>query len=154
MSSKTAMEGVIRYALSLTMSTIGVWFSAGLFNATVLAPILGHDRAREMLLTPPYPLLIGWGLLVGYVAQIRWKRFCTPWVWVLPAIYLTLGIIAWLHTGYTFVDSVHHFFRRDCSPFCQDQYQRTCPLYSSLAFSLGLVLHKLRPSAADRAREG
>jgi hypothetical protein len=141
------LGGVGRYAFSLVLSTLGVWFSGGIFYATVLVPILGRDTANEMVLKPPYPLLIGIGLLIGHISRLRWRRLCTPWVWILPALYLLSGIISWLQTGYSLGDSIHHFFGRDCWPSCQDQYQFTCALYSSCAFSLGVVLHRLRGSS-------
>jgi hypothetical protein len=150
MSGKRILREVGRYAFSLVLSTLGVWVSGGIFSATVLVPVLGHDKATEMILRPPYPLLMGLGLLIGYISRLRWKGLCTPWVWVLPAVYLLSGIISWLHVGYSLRDAFHHFFGLDCWPFCQDQYQRTCPLYSSIAFCLGVVLHRLRGSWADQ----
>jgi hypothetical protein len=149
MSTHKPFAGVRRYAFSLVMSTLGVWFSGGIFTASVVVPILGRETAREMALRPPYPLLIGVGIITGYISTLRWRGLCTPWVWVLPAAYLISGMVSWLHTGYNLGDSLHHFFGRDCWPFCQDQYQWTCPLYSSLAFSLGVILPRLRGSSAD-----
>jgi hypothetical protein len=151
---KRVLSQLGRFAFSLVLSTLGVWFSVGVFSATVVIPILGHDTATQITSRPPYPLLIGLGLLIGYISRLRWGRLCTPWVWLLPTVYLLSGIISWLHVGYGLRDALHHFFGTDCWPFCQDQYQRTYPLYSSLAFSLGVILHRARKSSDHRTREG
>ena len=151
---RTVLARAGPWAFSLVMSTLGVWFSAGMFAATVLSPILGHEMAIEMGLKPYYPLLIVFGILIGHLAWLRWRRLCTPWVWVLPSVYLMSGIISWLHAGSSVADAVHHFFGKDCWPSCQDQYQKTCPLYSSLAYSVGVVLHRLRPSSTDDSAGG
>jgi len=150
-SARTLLTKVGRYALSLLLSTLGVWFSVGIFDATVVTPALGRDTAKEIALRPPYPLLIMIGLLIGHISWLRWKKLCTPWVWVLPAMYLAWGIISWSHT-YGVADTVHHFFGRDCWPGCQVQYQWSYPLYSSVSFSLGLILHRLKASVDDCER--
>jgi hypothetical protein len=148
MSVQRILVEVRRQAVSLVISTLGVWFSVGVFTVSVVVPILGRGAARELVLKPPYPLLIIGGVLIGYTSGLRWTRLCTPWAWVLPGAYLLLGIVSWLHTGYDFADSLQHFFGTGCWPSCQDQYQWTCPLYSSVAFSLGVILYKVRTSAA------
>lgn len=148
MSLQEALVQVKRHAFSLAISTLGVGFSVGVFNVTVVTPILGREAATELGLKPPYALLIVGGVLIGYCSRLRWGRLCTPWAWVLPAIYLVSGIMSWLHTGYSLADSLHHFFGTDCWPSCQDQYQRTCPLYSSVAFSIGMMLQMVRTRSA------
>ena len=147
MSARKALVEIGRHAFSLLISTLGVWFSSGLL-VVFLAPILGGETARGLALRPPYPLLVGVGIVTGYASELRWRRLFTPWVWILPALYLMSGIVTWLQTGYTLRDSVRHFIG-DCWPLCQDQYQWTCPLYSSLAFSLGVLLRKLRGPSVD-----
>src|SRR5947209_18446660 len=67
-SARTLLVQVGRYALSLLLSTLGVWFSVGIFDATVVTPALGRDTAKEIAVRPPYPLLIMIGLLIGHIS--------------------------------------------------------------------------------------
>jgi len=130
-----------------------VWFSVGVFANVVLLPLVGKSMARELALRPYYPLLIAFGVLTGYLAQLRWSRLCTPWVWVLPGAYLLFTMLSWAHAGYSLADTLEHFFSKSCWPSCEDQYVATWPLYSSVAYSLGIVLHRVRLLSQTGMRE-
>jgi hypothetical protein len=135
---------VTAYAFSLLTSTLGVWFVAGSFGAIVLKPILGSETVAALELKPYYPLFIIFGVLIGYVCKSRWAHLCTPWVWVMPLVYLIMGMASWLWAGSGVSAVGEHFLGRYCSPFCRDQYQRTVPVFSTIAFSLGVLGHRLR----------
>lgn len=132
------------YLFSLAASTVALWFSAGFFANTVIKRLWGHEVMVDLLLRPYYPLLIGFGILTGYLTRSRWKHLATPWVWILTGVYLLYGITSWLRVGYGLEDTLKHFFGRNCWPSCQDQYEWTLPFYGSLAYSLGVSMHKLR----------
>lgn len=132
-----AIRWVGIYVLNMTAATLGAWFAAKILGETLLSPIIGSKNLSAGSLEPPYPILIAFGVLVGYIGRIRWKGPQALWVWIPPAVYLGAGIALWLNTGFHVRDAFEHFFGLGCYPLCQDQYERTVPLYTSLAYSLG-----------------
>jgi hypothetical protein len=132
------------YIVNLISATLGVWFCAKVFGDLVLAPVVGKENVLAAGLKPPYPLHIAVGIVTGYVSRFRWKGSHALWVWVPPAIYLAAGIVVWLQAGFHIGDSLNHFFGLDCYPLCHDQYERTVPLYSTVAYALGALAHRKR----------
>jgi len=130
------------YIVNLISATLGVWFSAKIIGEMVLSPIIGRQNLLAAGLKPPYPILLTFAILTGYVSQVRWKGRQALWVWVLPTIYLLLAIVMWLRSGFSLADTLRHFFGLDCYPLCHDQYERTVPFYSTVAYSLGAFSYR------------
>jgi len=84
------------------------------------------------------------GIFLGYVSRFRWRGSHALWVWIPPAIYLAAGIVLWLQAGFHIGDSLRHFFGLDCYPLCQDQYERTVPLYTTVAYAIGSLAQQRR----------
>jgi hypothetical protein len=150
--SVTRWAGI--YVLNMIAATLGAWFAAKIFGETLLAPIVGSKNLSAGLLEPPYPILIAFGILAGYVSRIRWKGSQALWVWIPPAVYLGAGIVLWLRAGFHVGDAFDHFFGLGCYPLCEDQYERTVPLYTSLAYSLGAFSNQRRSRQRARRDDG
>lgn len=144
------LNWVGRYSVNLLASTLGVWFSAKILGEIFLAPVIGKQNLLLSMLKPPYPLLVVMGILVGYVSGIRWRSSHAFWVWIPPAAYLGMGIILWLHTGFHFYDALEHYFGLGCYPSCRDQYSRTVPFYTAVAYSFGAIMHRTHHDAAQK----
>jgi hypothetical protein len=129
------------FLLDLVSATLGVWFGAKALGDLVLVPIGGAGIVDWAILKPPYPLEIGIGILTGYISRIRWKGSQALWIWLPPTIYLAAGIILRVQLGFHLREAVVHFFRQDCYPLCDDQYERTVPLYTTIAYSLGALTY-------------
>jgi hypothetical protein len=149
--TKNRLLSVLRwisiYILNLIAATLGAWFAAKILGEGLLTPIIGSSNLTAGMLEPPYPILIAFGILAGYVGRIHWKGPQAFWVWVVPSIYLVSGIVLWLHSGFRIGDAFDHFFGLRCYPLCQDQYQRTVPVYTSLAYSLGAFSRREEPTS-------
>ncbi|MGH9500289.1 MAG: hypothetical protein ACRD3L_14200 [Terriglobales bacterium] len=133
--------------MNLIAATLGTWFAAKLFGETLLAPMIGKEDFVAYGLKPPYPLFVAFGILTGYIARIRWKGPQALWVWIPTAVYFASGLLVWLHTGFHIGDALNHFFGLECYPLCQDQYERTVPLYTSLAYSFGALSNHRRSAS-------
>jgi len=143
---------IVAYILNLFTATAGVWFSARILGEMTLVPLIGRKALLTLLFTPPYLMFIAVGVLTGYLSRFRWRGPQAEWVWVLPAIYLSIGILEWLKTGFSLTDSLTHFFGRECLSPCFDQRERTLPFYTTVAYGFGsLVYRRWRPRAVNPA---
>lgn len=130
------------YLLSLVIATLGVWYAAKVFADIIIAPIAGNPETIRILTQPYYGLQILFAFATGYVSRARWRGSYGSYVWVITAGYLLLGIIEYTHSGFLMKDALSHFFGPYCLPYCQDQYARTVPFYTTTFYSLGCLARK------------
>ena len=145
----TLLRWAVMYLLSILLATLGVWFSAGIFG-DMIVPIVGRGPVTRLQLTPYYPLEIVFALLLGYFSPSRMKGSYAYYVWVLPTLYLTWGVVASFQLGLGTSEIASRFFGATCWPHCEDQYVWTLPFYTSTLYSLGAFAHRVR---SIRAKE-
>jgi hypothetical protein len=145
------MESALRwigiYLLDLLAATLGVVLASGILLNLVLKPVeplIGHSRLFSVAKGPYYPLPILLALVAGYIGNVRFKGNHRLWVWVLPALYLTIRMLLWKKPSVLdssgWAEAITHFFGGE-PPYYPEQ-DVTVPLYTSIAYSLGAVLEK------------
>jgi hypothetical protein len=139
------------YLLSITLATLGVWFSAGIFGDMVV-PIFGREDVNRMQSMPYYPLEIAFALLLGYLSRTQLKGSYAYYVWVPTMLYLIWGIVSYFQLGLGTSEVASRFFGANCWPHCEDQYVWTVPFYTSTLYSVGALAHRLRAARASGAQ--
>jgi hypothetical protein len=160
----TSPASVLRTLLSifvhLLISTIGVIVLAHLLTFLLfkLAYSFHLPATIEQLhwtLTgiPGFPVQAVVGLFVGFVLAKYMRRRVMIWIWLLPLMFLCLGI---LFSVGDYPSVWDHFFGYGCSPKnrCFDQVGLTLPLVASAAYSLGAKLRRVPRQDLVRAETG
>ena len=133
------------YLLNLLAATLGVVVATGFLLNVVLKPIqplIGHDRLFSFARAPYHLFPLVLALVAGYAGKLRFKGNHGYWVWILPALYLTLNLVMWKSSSVlvsnTWGAALNHFFAGE-PPYYPEQ-DVTVPFYTSVAYSLGAIL--------------
>ena len=90
--------------------------------------------------------------LIGYVFQARpllEKTAMHPLGMRSTRCVSSVWFDLWAHAGYGLGDTMHHFFGLDCGSYAEINNNGPFRLYSSLAYSLGVTLHRRRSITSD-----
>ena len=145
---ESALRWIGLYLLNLLAATLGVVLATGVLLNVILKPVeplIGHARLFSVAKGPYYPLPILLALLAGYISGIRFKGNHRLWVWVLPALFLSIRVFLWkkpsVFESSSWGEAITHFFAGE-PPYYPEQ-DATVPLYTSIAYSLGGVLERI-----------
>ena len=115
--------------------------------------------------TPPFLIQIVAAFVLGLFLSTRiGVRNGALWVWVIPAIWMLVGIATWKPTGSVFDASIWRWFfsaswwALPASPFRSrwviDQFTYTVPLFTSVAYALGASIRMAHPAESGSIKMG
>jgi hypothetical protein len=106
---------------------------------------LSFHQFNRIFSVPYFPVQIAFGFAVGYLGRKRFGTRFSFWVWSVPLLIFTWHFV-------TFEPSVFegfwrarldHFLGSACRPpACFDQLSYTSPVYTSIAYVLGVSARK------------
>jgi len=141
-----------QYLLELFLATYGPMIAAAMLIYAVFPVAHSADaslsfRTFNRILSRPYfPLQITLGVMTGYAVRSRLRTPFTFWVWIIPTIFLGFCVLTFTTSIFESEWTVRldHFFGSKCQPpACFDQMRCTAPFYTSLAYMLGGLCHKI-----------
>lgn len=177
-SGSISWDSLVRSAAAFVLhqfiATVGLLFLPPLLTAYVfdILRVLGKPYPMTSMYwiltgTPYYPLQISLGLFLGYLIGRRARNRVMLWVWVLPAAFLTVALLAFptLVVPFTALrypaslggSPLELYFGWGCGGAhpCFDQAALTLPFYAAAAYSIGALLARravpprMRPSPAE-----
>lgn len=150
---------MLRFATQQVIAPWGIAFSCPIvfFSISNLLRwtgwhISGHTTYSVLSGNQYFPVQITFGLVFGFLLGSCLQRRSMLWVWVIPLAILLYAFIAvpvlmptWtsvLERPNSFASRLSHYFGSGCktSARCLDQLLITMPFYTSVAYSIGVLL--------------
>lgn len=128
------------WLVNTLVATYGVAFAAGL-TLEMWKPFISHATKIRIGLTPYYPFMLFFGLLVGFISHVRFRGSYRLWVWILPALGLLRSLLLWkANNRAAWPKTLFHFFGFMPYPENHDQLDTSLLLYLAFAYMLGVFV--------------
>ena len=149
-----------KYILNLLAATIlpPVLAAGTVLICSVVTGLLNIGGTAAMYqrigAAPPFVLQILFGLSLGFLLSKRIGDVKSArWVWLIPAAWMLVGIVTWHPFAVSSLSPWEYFFSSQWlqlppspwrSRWVTDQFTHTVPLFTSVAYSVGVFLESRR----------
>jgi hypothetical protein len=123
-----AIIGSLSIAAALALVFLLVW--------SALSRQFDLRTVQHWLVHRPFPFQLLAAFTLGRIAPLRLRApRLAPWVWVAPAVWLSVRVAIWQSSSVLTDTSVWAHFFGSCPLYCADQFTVTLPFYIALAYS-------------------
>jgi hypothetical protein len=142
----------IRYLVHAAVASYGIMILGEVIEYLIGLPLGSQNRRLDYIFIGPsflFPILAG--VILGFILGTGLPKLSSRLLFIFPLAMMAWELWAFVHSHFevTWQNFVNNFLGTNCtSSECLEEAWITSPLISSLAYSLGAELGRLRASFA------